>query len=104
EEDPLGGGGANSLLGYGAGAELGDLLVVSVAARDRLVEDRRVGGQTGDRELLDVALQGAVGQHRAGDVVEPEALARLVQLRGRLHESSSFATSATRSGVKPNLV
>ena len=76
---------ADPLLGNGAGAELGDLLVVGVAAGDRLVEDRRVGGEAGDRELLDVAAQGAVGQHRAGDVVEPEALAQVVQLRGRLH-------------------
>ena len=103
EEDPLGGRGADPLLGNRAAAELGDLLVVGVAAGDRLVEDRRVRGQAGDRELLDVAREGAVAQHRAGDVVEPEALAQLVQLRGRLHESSSFAASATRSGVKPNL-
>ncbi len=104
EEDPLGRRRAYSLLRDVAGAELGDLLVVGVTAGDRLVEDRRVGGEAGDRELVDVALQRAVGQHRAGDVVEPEALAHVVQLRGRLHESSSFAASATFSGVKPNLV
>ena len=118
EEDPLGRSGADPLLGNGAGAELGDLLVVGVAAGDRLVEDRRVRGQAGDRELVDVAGERAVAQHRAGDVVEPEALAQLVQFRGRLHgspssvafryqlrmASTSRAASATLSGVKPNLV
>ena len=116
EEDPLLGVGADALAGLGGGADLGDLLVVGVAAGDRLVEDRRVRGQAGDRELVDVALQGAVAQHRAGDVVEPEALAQLVQSCGCLHErppqvvdeltvarsATSRATSATLSGVKPN--
>ena len=40
--------------------ELDDLLVVGVARADRLVEDGRVGGQPGDRELVDVALERAV--------------------------------------------
>ena len=47
-----------------------------VAVRDRMVEDRRVRGQPGDRQLVDVALQRAAGQQVAGDVVEPEALAQ----------------------------
>jgi hypothetical protein len=66
--------------------ELGDLLVVVLAARDRLFEDRRVGGEAGDRELVDVALQHPLGQHRARDVVEPEALPQLVQTLRRFHE------------------
>ena len=45
EEDPLVGVGADALAGLGGGADLGDLLVVGVAAGDRLVEDRRVRGQ-----------------------------------------------------------
>ena len=48
------------------GADLGDLLVVGVAAGDRLVEDRRVRGQPGDRELVDVAGERAVAEHRRG--------------------------------------
>ena len=73
----------------------GDLLVVGVAGGDRLVEDGRVGGQPGDGQLVDVAAQGAVGEHRAGDVVEPEALADLVQLFGRFHAApfESFTSS-----------
>ena len=115
EEDPLVGVGADALAGLGGGADLGDLLVVGVAAGDRLVEDRRVRGQAGDRELVDVALQGPVAEHRAGDVVEPEALPQLVQSCGCLHErppqvedltvallATSRATSATCSGVNPN--
>ena len=46
--------------------DLGDLLVVGVAAGDRLVEDRRVGGQPGDRELLDVAGERAVARASCG--------------------------------------
>ncbi len=87
-----------------ARAEFGDLLVVGVAAGDRLVEDRRVRGQPGDRELLDVAGEDAFGQHRAGDVVEPEALAQFVQLLRGFHARTSLAASATLSGVNPNLV
>jgi hypothetical protein len=68
--------------------QLGDLLVVAVAAADRLVEDGRVRGQPGDRQLVDVALQRAVAEHVARDVVEPEALAELVQSLGRLHRIS----------------
>src|SRR6185503_17862400 len=79
-------------------------LVVCLAGRDRLVEDRRVRGQAGDRELVDVALQRPVVEDRAGDVVEPEALAEVVKFLGGLHWRSPFAVSATRSGVKPNLV
>ena len=72
-------------------AQLGDLLVVGVAAGDRLVEDRRVGGEAGDRELVDVALQGAVVEHLAGDVVEPEALAEVVRAsRSALISERSF--------------
>ncbi len=48
------------------GAVTGDLLIVGVAGGDRLVEDRRVGGETCNRELLDVALQGAVARTSCG--------------------------------------
>ena len=57
EEDALVGVGADALAGLGGVADLGDLRVVGVAAGDRLVEDRRVRGQAGDRELVDVALR-----------------------------------------------
>ncbi len=72
----------------GGGARLGDLLVVGVALRDRLVEDRRVGGEPGDRQTVDVAAEDPLAEHLARDVVEPEALPQLVQSRGRLHSAS----------------
>ena len=85
EEDVLGRVFADPVRCLGGLADLGDLLVVGVAGPDRLVEDRRVRGQPGDGELLDVALEDALAQHRAGDVVEPEALPQLVQSCGGLH-------------------
>ena len=93
-----------SSVGLDRRRDLDDLLVVGVAAGDRLVEDRRVRGQPGDRELVDVAGEGAVAEHRAGDVVEPEALAQVVQLLCGFHARASLAASATLSGVKPNLL
>ena len=83
----------------------GDLLVVGLPAADRLVEDRRVGGQPGDVQVADVAVQGAVVEDPPGDVVEPDALAQVVELLRGLHfPSTSLACSATLSGVNPNLV
>jgi hypothetical protein len=66
------------LVEHPALAELDDVLVVRIAATDRLVEDGRVGRQPGDRQLVYVALQGSVAEHVPGDVVEPQALAELV--------------------------
>ena len=45
-----------------------------------MIEDRRIRGEPGHRKLVDVALQRAAVQQLAGDVVEPEALAEIVQL------------------------
>src|SRR3546814_18856990 len=58
---------------------LADAGVVGAAVADRLVEDRRVGGQPGDAVLVDVALQRAVVEDLAGDVVQPEALAEVAK-------------------------
>src|SRR3546814_3333945 len=58
---------------------LADAGVVGAAVADRLVEDRRVGGQPGDAVLVDVALQRAIVEDLAGDVVQPEALADVAQ-------------------------
>ena len=66
-------------------AQLVHLVVVGVAGGDRLLEDRRVRRQARDRELVDVALQRPVVEHRAGDVVQPEALAEIVELLRGLH-------------------
>ena len=47
-------------------------------------------------ELLDVALEPAAGQQVAGDVVEPEALAGLVQLLRRFHVPPALVRRAMR--------
>ncbi len=71
------------LLGLAALEPVLDGLVVIGAVLDGVVEDRRVGGQPGDRELVDIATQQAGLEHVARDVVEPQALAQIVQgLRG----------------------
>ncbi len=58
------------------------VLVIHGAVLDRIVEDRRVRGQPRHREIVDVAFQRAAVQQLAGDVVEPQALADVVQLLG----------------------
>src|SRR3546814_18005849 len=63
------------LVALPGGGLLADAGVVGAAVADRLVEDRRVGCQPGDAVLVDVALQRAVVEDLAGDVVQPEALA-----------------------------
>src|SRR3546814_7268721 len=78
----------------GLGVDAG---VVGVAVADRLVEDARVGSQPGDRILVDVARQRAVVEQGAGDVVQPQALAEIVQLSGRFHARSEEHTSELQS-------
>jgi hypothetical protein len=59
----------NKLLAGPARRELlADGSVVIVALGDRVVKDRGVRGEPGDRELVDVTLQRAVGQHGPRDV------------------------------------
>ena len=59
EEDPLIDVGADALR-LGTRGDLADLLVVGVTGANRLFEDLRVRRKSGDRELLEVALQDAV--------------------------------------------
>src|SRR5262249_60689116 len=72
-----------------AGPALVDLLldgsVVVRAVLDRVVEDGRVRRESRDREVVDVARQRAVLQEVASDVVEPDALALVVQRRRAFH-------------------
>ncbi len=84
--------------------------VVVVARSDRLVEDRRVRSQAGDRVPIDVALHDAVVEHGPGDVVEPQALTLVVECLCCLHARSfSAATRSTRDlrytvGCEPELL
>src|SRR4051812_36083528 len=71
--------------------------LVFVGARfDRLIEDGWIGGQAGDRELLDVALQLTRVEHLSSDVVQPQALTKLLQLRRRVHAVSWWACLTKR--------
>ena len=62
-----------------------DRRVVGGAVLDRVIEDRRVRGETGHRQLVDVPLERPAIQQVAGDVVEPQTLAQLVKPLGCLH-------------------
>src|SRR5262249_31687765 len=82
------------------GRPLADRVVVVVAVRDRVVEDRRVRGEARHRQLVDVAFELAAREERAGDVVEPEALAGIVESLRGLHvflRGFAAASSAGRS-------
>ena len=64
---------------------LADRGVVGRAVLDRVVEDRRIRGQPGHREFVDVAFERAAVQQVARDVVEPDALAQIVELLRCFH-------------------
>ncbi len=59
---------------------LTNALVVRRGLADGLIEYRRVRGETGDRELLHIAAQGAVVENFPRNVVEPETLAQIMQV------------------------
>jgi hypothetical protein len=85
-----------------------DSCVVGRAVADGLVENRRIRGQSGHRQFVHVATQGAIVEYLARDVVEPKALSQIVQgLCGfhrctlksdELRVSKSPMRSITRSG------
>jgi hypothetical protein len=51
--------------------EAANFSIVGAAVGDRVIEDCRVGGKTGDRELRDVALEGAAIEQVPGNIIEP---------------------------------
>ena len=57
--------------------------VIRLAAADRAVEDGWIRGRPGDRQLLDVAAEGALIEQLAREVVQPEALTEVVQFSSR---------------------
>ena len=111
----VGGDGADGGVDVGAAlGQLGDLRVVGVAVRQRLLEDRRVRGHADDALGVDQLLQVARLQPVARQVVEPNRYPRGAE-RGEVgiltSSESSFsqlsirvrsAASATASAVKPN--
>src|SRR5262249_9930687 len=99
------------------GHEARDRVVVVGALRDRLLEDRRVRGETRDVAVVDHPLQGAGREEAATDVVVPRGLSELLQFdewirhlalriprRGRSYfPKSFFARVTTLSTVNPNV-
>src|SRR5215467_17 len=77
-----------------------DRAIVVAAVLDRVVEDRRIRGQPRHRELVDVAAQHARLQQVARDVVEPEALAEIMQDASGLHAVTSVAPPRSSSRVR----
>jgi hypothetical protein len=59
--------------GFALGGELADGLVVVDRGADRLLEDRRVGGDAGQAVLVDEAFELPRGDQPAADVVVPDA-------------------------------
>src|SRR5204862_8035316 len=64
--------------------KLGDRPRVLGIRRDRVAEDRRVGGESRDAIVPDEAREGSLAPHAATDVIEPCALAELAQLEQRI--------------------
>src|SRR5439155_21014382 len=65
-------------------------LVIGRTVLDGLVEDGRIRGQPRHCQLVDVVLERAVVQQVARDVVEPEALAQVVEQLCRFHRVISI--------------
>ena len=77
--------------------ELGaKLLVVPVAGRERLLEDRRVRGHADDRVLVDQPLELAGLEHLARERVDPDADAVLREL---VQSAARHAPTLPRSGA-----
>jgi hypothetical protein len=68
--------------GHAFAALLPNGVVVEMRVFDRMIEDRRVRRQPGHRPFFNVPAQCAAGQQPTGDVVEPQALAEIVQSGG----------------------
>ena len=51
-----------------------------------MVEDRRVRGQPGHGQFVDIPFERAVVEQIPRDVVEPEALPQVVQRLGGFHD------------------
>src|SRR5882757_5770093 len=63
-----------------------------------MVEDRGIGGESGYRQVVNIVLKRTVVQQLAGNVVEPETLARVVKQSRRFHGVPSLVVDR-RSGV-----
>src|SRR5262249_33073890 len=74
--------------------------VVGRAVLDGVVENRRVGRETGHRELVDVACERAGLEQVAGNVVEPDTLTSVVERLRGFHRVTSTGSNSGKSSVK----
>src|SRR5580704_11185924 len=65
-----------------------------------MIEDRGVGGESRDRQLFDVFPESSAVEQLSGNVVEPKALAQIMQLLCRFHIRSPYWTA---SGIRSRL-
>src|ERR1700754_490669 len=79
----------------------GDLGIVVRTTGDRLGENGRVRRQAGDREVAYVRLEQAGVDHVPGDVIQPQTLAEVLKLRGRIHELSCVGLIAVKRYRRP---
>ncbi len=76
------------LLGGAALAQtIADRGVIGRAVLDRMIENRRVRGKSRDRQLFDVFPESSTVEQVSGNVVEPQALAQIMQLLCCFHKS-----------------
>ncbi len=74
-----------------------DRRIVRGAGLDGLIEDRRIRRESGHRQFGDVAPERAGREEVTRDVIEPEALAQVVELLRHLHGA---APSSWRFAVR----
>jgi hypothetical protein len=67
-----------------------DGVIVVAAVLDRMVEDRGIGREPGDRKLVDIPAEHTSAQQIPGDVVEPETLAQIMQDSSGFHVVTSM--------------
>ena len=77
-----------ALARFPLGGLLGNRLVIKLRVSNRMIEDRRVGCESGDGEVAQVAFQSAAFQQSASNIVEPQALTDLVKLFRGIHDDS----------------
>jgi hypothetical protein len=73
------------LAGFSPRQGLANHVIVGRAVLDGVIEDRRIRSQTRHRQFINVPFECAVVQQVAGDVVEPEALAQIMELLRSFH-------------------
>src|SRR5262249_12703986 len=71
--------------------------IVRGAVPDGVIKDRRIRREPCHRKLADVAVERAAFEQVSCNIVEPDALAQIVQQLGRFHRVTSVFMSFGRS-------